>query len=230
MLEYKDYVLFTLSLHRYHLAVTAWTLFGLTGNALFSARVLVQWFASERAKKSVVPVAFWWMSVAAALVQLTYALGGDKINNLPFMIGLVVTMVPYIRSLTVHYRPDRPPLPMIPMLIVAIVLTLIPTILFGYRERDRFSMWLVVGFMGTLIYTSRFFIAWIETERLRRSTFSLKFWWSSLIGSILLLIYSLSRHDIVFILSFLFNGIPYVRNIMLINRAKERPVALQARN
>lgn len=219
-MAYFSHVLFSINLFGYHLDVTPWILFGLTGNALFSARVITQWYASERARRSVVPVSFWWMSLAATLVQLTYAIGGKKVANLPFMIGLVVTLVPYLRNLVIHYRPNRPPVPMIPMLVTAIVLVLIPSVMFGWRERAHFNCWLVIGFLGTLIYTSRFFIAWIETERLRRATFSLKFWYASLIGSILYLVYSISQHDLVFILAFLFNGIPYVRNIMLINNSK----------
>jgi lipid-A-disaccharide synthase-like uncharacterized protein len=51
-----------------------WLAFGLLGNALFFSRFLVQWIASERARESVVPVAFWWLSIAGSLVLLVYAL------------------------------------------------------------------------------------------------------------------------------------------------------------
>jgi lipid-A-disaccharide synthase-like uncharacterized protein len=51
-----------------------WVIFGLGGQLLFTARFLVQWIASERAKRSVVPVLFWYFSIGGALVLLAYAL------------------------------------------------------------------------------------------------------------------------------------------------------------
>ena len=50
-----------------------WVLFGFAAQALFTARFLVQWIASERRKRSYVPVVFWYLSIAGALMLLTYA-------------------------------------------------------------------------------------------------------------------------------------------------------------
>lgn len=51
-----------------------WTGLGLLGQALFMSRFLVQWIASERRGRSVVPHAFWWLSVAGGLTLLVYSL------------------------------------------------------------------------------------------------------------------------------------------------------------
>src|SRR3989441_10065582 len=51
-----------------------WLGIGLLGQAFFSARFLVQWIASERAQKSVVPRPFWFFSVGAGMSQMTYAI------------------------------------------------------------------------------------------------------------------------------------------------------------
>jgi len=51
-----------------------WVVFGLTGQLMFTGRFLVQWIASERAKKSVVPVAFWYFSIAGGVILLAYAI------------------------------------------------------------------------------------------------------------------------------------------------------------
>ena len=53
---------------------TFWLILGFFGQALFSARFLVQWIATERQKRSVVPVAFWWLSIAGSLTILAYAI------------------------------------------------------------------------------------------------------------------------------------------------------------
>jgi lipid-A-disaccharide synthase-like uncharacterized protein len=45
---------------------------GLLGQVLFTGRMLVQWLASEKQKRSVVPVAFWWMSLIGATMLLVY--------------------------------------------------------------------------------------------------------------------------------------------------------------
>ncbi len=52
---------------------TTWIAFGLVGNALFFSRFLIQWLASEKAGKSIVPTAFWHLSIAGSAVLLVYA-------------------------------------------------------------------------------------------------------------------------------------------------------------
>lgn len=52
----------------------AWLLIGFAGQALFTLRFLAQWIASERARQSTVPVAFWWLSLAGGAVLFLYAL------------------------------------------------------------------------------------------------------------------------------------------------------------
>ncbi len=47
-------------------------IFGIVGQGMFTCRFLVQWFASERAKKSIMPTAFWWLSLAGSTMLLTY--------------------------------------------------------------------------------------------------------------------------------------------------------------
>ena len=53
---------------------TFWLIVGFAGQALFSARFLVQWIASERARRSIVPYAFWLFSVGGGVVLLAYAI------------------------------------------------------------------------------------------------------------------------------------------------------------
>lgn len=57
-----------------HAAELAWIGVGLVGQSLFSARFLVQWIASERTRRSHIPVAFWYLSIAGGLTLLTYAI------------------------------------------------------------------------------------------------------------------------------------------------------------
>ena len=83
------------------------------------------------------------------------------------------------------------------------------------------SWWVAVGLIGQLIFASRFVMQWIASERQGRSVIPLPFWYLSLGGSVILLIYSFHIVDPVFILANLLNSFIYVRNIMLIGREKE---------
>lgn len=85
------------------------------------------------------------------------------------------------------------------------------------------TWWDVVGFSGQAIFASRFFVQWIASERRKTSVVPIAFWYLSIVGSLISLAYVLPTHRIPLILGYLFNCIPYVRNLMLIyaQRARE---------
>ena len=73
-----------------------WVVFGLAGQLLFMGRFLVQWIASEREKRSVVPLAFWYFSIGGGLILFTYACyRGDPV----FILGQSMGLFIYIRNL-----------------------------------------------------------------------------------------------------------------------------------
>jgi lipid-A-disaccharide synthase-like uncharacterized protein len=79
-----------------------WLIFGLAGQALFSARFLVQWLASERQKRSVVPETFWWLSIVGSLSLLAYAIHR---NDPVFVLGNAFGSLIYARNLYfIHKR------------------------------------------------------------------------------------------------------------------------------
>ena len=60
--------------------------FGLTGNLVFSARFLVQWIESERRGASIIPVAFWYLSIAGSLILFTYfVVRRDPVGTLAYV-------------------------------------------------------------------------------------------------------------------------------------------------
>ena len=80
---------------------TLWLLVGFAGQAAFSARFLVQWLASERAGKSVVPLAFWYLSIAGSLTLLSYAI----VRQDPvFILGQSFGVLIYSRNLILIHR------------------------------------------------------------------------------------------------------------------------------
>lgn len=73
-----------------------WLLVGFGGQALFMARFVIQWFASERQRKSVIPVSFWYFSILGALVLLVYAVHR---RDPVFIAGQSLGVLIYLRNL-----------------------------------------------------------------------------------------------------------------------------------
>ena len=83
---------------------TIWLVVGFMGQALFSARFLVQWVSSERRKRSVVPLAFWYFSVAGGATLLAYAIHRQ---DPVFIVGQFAGLFIYLRNLQLIYRQRR---------------------------------------------------------------------------------------------------------------------------
>jgi lipid-A-disaccharide synthase-like uncharacterized protein len=74
----------------------AWVLFGLSGQLLFSMRFLIQWLASEREGRSIIPIAFWYFSIFGGMTLLTYAIyRQDPV----FILGQSTGVLIYARNL-----------------------------------------------------------------------------------------------------------------------------------
>ena len=87
--------------------------------------------------------------------------------------------------------------------------------------------WLAFGLIGQAAFFSRFLVQWVASERAGRSYVPLAFWYLSLLGSLILLIYAIHREEPVFLLGYLPNSAVYIRNLVLIRRtgADESPSA-----
>lgn len=87
---------------------------------------------------------------------------------------------------------------------------------------DSTKTWLVIGFAGQAVFTARFLVQWVESERKRNSVVPVAFWWLSLLGGGLLLAYACSRSDPVIILGQSLGVFVYVRNLMLVKKNRRR--------
>jgi len=78
-----------------------WLIFGFIGQAMFTMRFLVQWIASEKKKESVIPVSFWYFSLAGGLIVLAYAIHRmDPVFILAYLPGNFI----YFRNLYFIYK------------------------------------------------------------------------------------------------------------------------------
>ena len=82
------------------------------------------------------------------------------------------------------------------------------------------NVWIVVGLFGQFLFSCRWLVQWITSERMQRSVIPRAFWYLSVFGSLTLLAYALYRKDPVFILGHLMNSVIYLRNLHLLSKEK----------
>ncbi len=88
------------------IAMHPWKIVGLCGSAVFGARFLIQWIASERAKKSVIPFGFWECSAVGSILTLSYFALYQRDS-----VGVIMTALPlpvYLRNLYFRYTHRTP--------------------------------------------------------------------------------------------------------------------------
>jgi len=87
---------------------------------------------------------------------------------------------------------------------------------------NKVDWWVLLGVVAQGLFTMRFVVQWIASERAQRSVVPMTFWWFSIGGGSLLFVYALYRRDPVFILGQGFGLFVYLRNLQFVLRAKAR--------
>jgi len=77
-------------------SIDLWVVIGLIGQFMFTMRFVVQWLASEKVQKSIMPVSFWFFSIAGGLIVLAYAIHK---RDPVFIIGQGAGIIIYLRNL-----------------------------------------------------------------------------------------------------------------------------------
>jgi lipid-A-disaccharide synthase-like uncharacterized protein len=81
---------------------------------------------------------------------------------------------------------------------------------------DKETIWLGVGFLGQALFSARFLVQWIKSEKEKKSVFPVAFWYFSIAGGVTLLAYAVYRKDPVFILGQLSGLLIYFRNLYFV--------------
>ena len=211
------------------LALQAWDGFGWAGQAVFTWRVVHQWLASEKAKKSVLPPSFWAWSLVGTVLLIVYA---AHRRDPVFLLGPLVNACLYGRNLWMSRRPQSVGAAATPRPVSRSVLwpVLAGIALFaavtieaigphhGLVQFERGVPWLVVGFFGQTLWSGRFVVQWYESERKGVSHLPASFFRMSIAGALLLFTYAVSQKDWVNMAAYALNPIPYVRNLVLLRR------------
>jgi lipid-A-disaccharide synthase-like uncharacterized protein len=81
-----------------------WLVFGFCGQAVFFSRFVIQWIESERKKRSVIPVSFWWLSIVGSLTLLAYAIHQ---KDPVFIAGQSCGTIIYLRNIQLIVKQSR---------------------------------------------------------------------------------------------------------------------------
>lgn len=204
--------------------MSSWIIYsiGFVAQLLFSARLISQWFLSEKAKKVKTPTIYWKLSLLAAIMLFIY---GYLRNDLPIIIGQILIYGVYFQNLKLQdeWKTSN----IIFKITVFLAPFLITTYLIFFNQKtwndfvqnDNIATWLIlVGVIGQLIYTCRFIYQWIYSEKHEKSSLPKGFWILSLTGSTIIFIYAIFRKDPVLLAAHFFGAIVYIRNLFLIKK------------
>ncbi|GIV35871.1 MAG: lauroyl acyltransferase [Cyclobacteriaceae bacterium] len=190
---------------------------GILAQLLFGLRVLVQWFITEKNKKVASPSIFWILSLAASTLFLVY---GWLRKDWVIIVGQSLSFYVYIKNLQLNRSWYAVPvsvrycLQLVPPVMWIMAPFIFPQIDFDFFVRLKIPLWLLLlGFTGQLFMNLRFIVQMFYSIKQRHSGFPLAFWFMSISGSILLIVYGIFRNDAVLIISQFFSIIPYSRNI-----------------
>lgn len=203
-------------MHAETLLVPATVAAGWLGQACFFSRFFLQWLASERARSSIVPRSFWWLSLGGAVLMSAYSLSR---GTTLLLFGFLVSGAIAVRNLRLE-RGARLDARWTAVVVVLVVAASLWIELGAERASTRDALpWLVTGMLGQTLWVSRFPVQWWLSERAGRSHFPPVFWWLSLLGNLLLLAYALHLGDPVFVLGFLPGPLLQARNLALARRS-----------
>jgi lipid-A-disaccharide synthase len=199
----------------------------------FALRFFLQWIHSEKKKKSLVDPVFWRLSLCG-----NFLLAIHYFIQLQFVFYLIQISNGYISIRNLNIIKKRRKITfkisaglLCTVLVTASLLFFTQSFLFtssiplfqipaGFSSNSREVSWLwhLFGSLGCLLFASRFWIQWIEAEKCQESQLKKNFWLISILGSLAALLYFLHIKDWVSTLNYSFGLIPYVRNLLLVNR------------
>ena len=207
-------------------------LLGYLGACLFYGRFYLQWIISERQGKSVVPVAFWYMSGAGSVLLLLY--GVFYLNSPVGALSHCFNSVIYARNLVHIWRAKGALSPRqsrlfhgaVGLLVLFGVSLVFLTVLREYQstretalqEQARTWLWIGVGVMGQGLFAMRFLVQWVVTEIRRQSVIPTIFWYLSVAASLLLISSHIQRHEWLYAVGISTTLLVYARNIYLVHR------------
>lgn len=198
---------------------------GLLAQACFSARILIQWFLSEKKHEVISPTLFWVFSLIGSYLMFYY---GWLRNDFSIIVGQFISFYIYIGNWRLKGVWRRIPVLFRILLAVTPLLAAIGTLqdsshfVENFLKNEDIPVWLIVfGTAGQFIFTFRFIYQWIYSSRKQVSALPPTFWVISLVGSCMIVIYGVLCHDPILILGQSFGFLSYIRNLMIGHKSQK---------
>lgn len=211
---------------------------GFVASLFFGGRFLLQWIQSEKAHQSVVTRTFWQLSLVGNFLLFLHSLLQVQIH-----ICLVQACNAVIswRNLNLMQR-NKPPCSLTTVIVIMLASILATIAAFALQElffkmeggwfrvpvapwqqqsASASLIWHLAGALGYFLFSCRFWIQWWLAERSHSSSLPLSFWWMSLVGALLSILYFIRIDDSVNLIGPLVGIIPYIRNLMLMKKTSE---------
>lgn len=212
---------------------------GFLSAILFGVRFIIQWIQSEIIGKSVVNKTFWQISLLGNLILLFHSF-----IQIQYHVCLVQGLNAVISWRNINLLQSDHPVSFKKVIERLVMTPFIISLLFFLQDyylgnesfnwfrtpgtpwnplgaSDVYPLWHAIGFLGVILFSSRFWIQWWEAEKTFSSQLLPSFWWISLAGACLTLTYSLRIHDLVNAVGPILGLVPYIRNLMLIKRGTQ---------
>ena len=187
---------------------------GFLAQGLFGARSAIQWFLSEREGKVVSPTLFWVFSLSGSSLFLVYGLIRQDVV---ILLGQTISFYIYVRNLQLK----KVWLP-IPLLARGLILSVPPTIIIlsflfsvSFKMESGSIFILSIGIVGQLLLNCRYLYQWYFSEKAKESILPLGFWVISAVASVMVIIYSIYRHEPVLLVAQSLGVLVYARNILI---------------
>ena len=208
-----------------------WYFLGVPASVIFYGRFYVQWIVSEIRRKSVMPLAFWYMSSIGSLMLLVYGVAtASALGTFSHCFNISV----YSRNL-IHIWREKGKLSTainigVHVFVAVVILAALAATAWTWRqvydkasaapgaEMQKTALWLGIGVIGQGLFAMRFLVQWIATERRKKSVVPTAFWWLSLAASILMCASFTREREWVFAAGIAATTLIYARNLWLIYR------------
>lgn len=200
-------------------------LIGFLAQGFFSARILVQWIMSERARRVLSPTIFWVFSICGSYLLCLY---GWLRDDFAIVLGQFISYYIYLWNLNAKGAWAN-----VPMIFRAL-LVLTPLVAIGFMcghaaevaeklfHNPDVPLWLLLfGSAGQVLFTLRFIYQWVWSSRHGESQLPAGFWIISLVGSLSIVSYGLIRLDPVLIVGQSFGLVAYIRNLMILHKQRK---------
>lgn len=198
---------------------------GFLAQLFFSARILYQWIASERAGKVLSPPIFWILSVLGSYLLFIY---GVMRNDFAIIFGQIISYYIYLWNLYMQGQWKKiatifkTVLILTPVAAICFVLRDVPEFINTFFHNEKVPLGLLIfGSAGQVIFALRFVYQFIYSANHHESILPVGFWIISLVGSSIIISYAIFRLDPVLILGQSFGLVAYIRNIMISYKSRK---------